>query len=343
MLLFVYWALSLPMLGRDLAGIIRQFPAFRNILARILEPLSAPSSTPVADVAPSRDADRGGVAIRFDHVDVRAGGHEILSQVALTIDAGEHVAIVGRSGAGKSTLVGLLFGWHTPAAGSVQIDGEPLAGARLVDLRRHTAWVDPSVHLWNRSLFDNLRYGDPDRLMTSIGSVVETAELSDVLEKLPAGLQSPLGEAGGLTSGGEGQRVRFGRALLREPARLVILDEPFRGLDRGTRHELLARARDIWRDATLICVTHDIEDTLSFERVIVLEEGRIVEDGTPSVLCTQPESRYAALLAAERAVHADLWSAGRWRRWRMRDGSITEDEIAEVNTEWMPHQYSRGQ
>jgi len=263
--------------------------------------------------------------------------------VSLAIGAGEHVAIVGRSGAGKSTLVGLLFGWHTPAAGAVRVDGEPLAGEHLVDLRRHTAWVDPSVHLWNRTLFDNLRYGDPGRLITSIGSVVETAELTDVLEKLPAGLQSPLGEAGGLTSGGEGQRIRFGRALLREPSRLAILDEPFRGLDRDTRHDLLARAREVWRDATLICVTHDINDTLSFERVIVVDEGRIVEDGQPSVLCSQPASRYASLLAAERAVNASLWNSGRWRRWRMHEGSITEDEIAEVTAEWMPHQHSRGQ
>jgi ATP-binding cassette subfamily B protein len=179
--------------------------------------------------------------------------------------------------------------------------------------------------------------------MTSIGSVVETAELTDVLEKLPAGLQSPLGEAGGLTSGGEGQRVRFGRALLREPARLAILDEPFRGLDRDTRHELLARARDVWQDATLICVTHDINDTMTFERVIVLDAGRIVEDGSPSVLCNQPESRYAALLAAERAVSADLWNDGRWRRWRMHEGSITEDQITQVDTEWMLHQHLRGQ
>ena len=114
-----------------------------------------------------------------------------------------------------------------------------------------------------------------------------------------------------MTSGGEGQRVRFGRALLRDPVRLAILDEPFRGLDGDKRHELLARAREVWRDATLICVTHDIDDTLSFERVIVLDAGRVVEDGKPSVLCNEPDSAYAALLAAERAVKADLWYDGR--------------------------------
>jgi ABC-type bacteriocin/lantibiotic exporter with double-glycine peptidase domain len=340
-LLFVYWALNLPVLGRDLAGLIRQFPAYRNILARIMEPLSAPEETPEVPAA-SRESSRPGVAIRFDGVDVGAGGHEILSQIGLTIAAGEHVAIVGRSGAGKSTLVGMLLGWHNPTRGRVLVDDEKLHGERLVDLRRHTAWVDPAVHLWNRSLFDNLRYGDPGGLLTSIGGVIETAELTDVLEKLPAGLQSPLGEAGGLTSGGEGQRVRFGRALLREPVRLAILDEPFRGLDRDRRHELLARARDVWRDATLVCVTHDIEETLSFERVIVLESGRVVDDGKPSVLSKQPGSQYATLLAAERAVKADLWSAGRWRRWHMRDGSILEDDASQVGAQWTAQQTSGG-
>jgi ABC-type bacteriocin/lantibiotic exporter with double-glycine peptidase domain len=344
-LLFVYWALNLPLLGRELAGIIRQFPAYRNILARVCEPLSAPADTPEAPATPA-EPDASGVALRFDGVGVRAGGQDVLSGIALTIESGEHVAIVGRSGAGKSTLAGLLLGWHKPSQGTVLADGAPLEGERLVELRRHTAWVDPAVHLWNRSLFDNLRYGDPTRLMTSIGAVIDTASLTSVLEKLPAGLQSPLGEGGGLTSGGEGQRVRFGRALLREPVRLAILDEPFRGLDRDKRDALLARAREIWHDATLVCVTHDIEQTLSFERVIVLEAGRVVEDGEPALLCSRPGSAFAALLEAERAVKADLWSAGRWRHWHLREGAVAEDAAQGDDSQrgkgWTLQQTSRG-
>ena len=303
--------------------------------------LSAPGETPDVPAVPV-ERDRQGVVLTFDGVDVRAGGHDVLKGVALTIGAGEHVAVVGRSGAGKSTLAGLLLGWHQPAGGTVLVDGEPLEGERLVDLRRHTAWVDPAVHLWNRSLFDNLRYGEPGRLMTSVGGVIETASLADVLEKLPAGLQSPLGEGGGLTSGGEGQRVRFGRALLREPVRLAILDEPFRGLDSDQRDALLARARDVWHDATLVCVTHDIEQTLSFERVVVLESGRVVEDGKPSELRNRKGSHYAALLGAEGAVKTDLWSSGRWRRWHLRDGAVIEDDTLHTESQWTPQQTSRG-
>jgi ABC-type transport system involved in cytochrome bd biosynthesis fused ATPase/permease subunit len=199
-----------------------------------------------------------------------------------------------------------------------------LEGSHLAELRRRTAWVDPAIHLWNRSLFDNLRYGDAGSIVASIGSVIETAELTDILEKLPGGLQSRLGEGGGLTSGGEGQRVRFGRALVRHPVRLAILDEPFRGLERDRRHELLARAREAWRETTLLCVTHDIDETLAFDRVIVVDGGRIVEDGVPAELAQSPASVFAALLSAEAMVKSDLWSSGRWRRWQMEDGSITE-------------------
>ena len=326
-LLLVYWTLTLPQLARELAGIIRLFPAYRNILMRLLEPLSAAEEPSAPQTSPRREQAEG-VAIAFESVGVVIRGHQVLSDVNLAIPRGQHVAVVGRSGAGKSTLVGLLLGWRTPTAGSIRVDDEE----GVTGLRRATAWVDPSVHLWNRSLFDNLRYGDQSTMISGIGSVIESAELGEILEKLPAGLQQPLGEGGRLTSGGEGQRVRFGRALVRRDVKLAILDEPFRGLDRSRRRELLVRAREIWRNQTLVCVTHDIEETLEFERVLVVDNGRLVEDGHPIELSRQ-ETVYASLLAAEREVRTHLWSGERWRRWRMQDGAIVEDK-ANGDSSW---------
>jgi ABC-type bacteriocin/lantibiotic exporter with double-glycine peptidase domain len=338
-LLLVYWALTLPLLARELAAIIRQFPAYRNILIRVLEPLRADDeSVPAEDVL--QPTTEHGVAIAFQSVDVRIRGRRVLDGVDVTIRPGEHVAIVGRSGAGKSTLAGVLLGWRVPTDGAVLVDGEPLDRRALARLRRATAWVDPSVHLWNQSLFDNLRYGDRGSIVSSIGSVIEEADLAEVLEKLPAGLQSPLGEGGRLTSGGEGQRIRFGRALIRRPVQLAILDEPFRGLDRARRHDLLERAREIWRTQTMICVTHDIEETLAFERVLVLDGGRIVEDGEPRALANDPASAYAALLAAERAVQTTIWGDGSWRRWRLDDGEITENEPVPRRTTWISERHT---
>jgi ABC-type transport system involved in cytochrome bd biosynthesis fused ATPase/permease subunit len=257
-------------------------------------------------------------------VSVRAGGHTILDKIDLDIEAGAHVAIVGPSGAGKSSLVGILLGWHRPATGRVLIDGWPLDTERLERLRLDTAWVDPTVQLWNRGLLDNLRYGVPAATSAPLVQVLDAAYLRDLLEKLPDGLQTRLGEAGGLVSGGEGQRVRLGRGLLRPGVRLVILDEPFRGLDRPRRRELLARALRWWCAAILLCITHDVGETQGFARVLVVEAGQIVEDGVPADLAARPGSRYRALLEAEREVRQGLWSSGVWRRLWLEGGRLVE-------------------
>jgi len=328
-LLLFYWALNLPVLGQSLADIAQQYPIQRNRVLRLLEPLGAPDETDVpagdrvgAAPAPEPREPGKGTAISMVNVGVQAGGHTILSGVNLTIRAGEHIAIVGPSGAGKSTLVGLLLGWHRPANGYVLVDGAPLEGERLQTLRREIAWVDPAVQIWNRSLLDNLRYGGGKS--SPIGLAIEQADLFGVLEKLPSGLQTSLGEGGGLVSGGEGQRVRLGRAVLRQGVRLVIFDEPFRALDREKRRELLRRARQHWREATLICITHDVSETQTFERIVVIEDGHIIEDDSPDVLAAQPDSRYHTLLKMEKAVRQELWSGADWRRLWLEEGRLSE-------------------
>ncbi|HEX8116169.1 MAG TPA: ATP-binding cassette domain-containing protein, partial [Pyrinomonadaceae bacterium] len=268
-------------------------------------------------VATAENVSGRGLSVVFEGVTVRAAGHTILEEVDLKVGACEHVAVVGSSGAGKSSLVGILLGWHKPAAGRVYVGGEPLGGRRLERLRRETAWVDPTVQLWNRTFIENLRYGSDAAGADELGRAVKLADLIDVLEKLPDGLQTPLGEGGALVSGGQGQRVRLGRAMLREDVRLVILDEPFRGLERDRRRRLLERSRAYWRGATLLCITHDVGETLSFERVVVVDNGRVVEDGRPSELASDTDSRYASLLAAEEEVRTGMWSGGEWRRLRL--------------------------
>jgi ATP-binding cassette subfamily B protein len=116
---------------------------------------------------------------------------------------------------------------------------------------------------------------------------------------------------------------------LRRDVRLALLDEPFRGLDRARRRALLARARERWRDATLVCATHDLEETIAFDRVIVIESGRIVEDGHPRLLAARASSRYAALLEAERAVQREIWSSAAWTHWHVEDGRVTVREPGE--------------
>lgn len=323
-LLIFFWAMNVFTLGHMLTLMIAtQYPSHRNVALRLLEPLGAPEEGEgVETIEKDAKSASSGVGLAFQAVSVRAAGHTILAGIDLTVAPGEQVAIVGPSGAGKSSLLGLLLGWHRPAEGRVRIDGDPLDGKRLAALRRETAWVDPAVQIWNRSFLENLRYGSVDTLDRPLDGVVRQADLAGVLRKLPQGLQTALGEGGGLVSGGEGQRVRFGRALLKPGARLVLLDEPFRGLDRERRRELLARARRHWQGATFLCVTHDVGETLGFERVLVVEGGRIVEDGRPEDLAATPGSRYRVLLDAEQEVREGLWASGVWRRLRMEAGSL---------------------
>jgi ABC-type bacteriocin/lantibiotic exporter with double-glycine peptidase domain len=379
-LLLVYWALNLPTLGQEIALIAQQYPAKRNIMLRLLEPLAAPEevetqshtsapvpleaelavevalSEPVSAMAVGSSETPGlleaervvtdeivrtgekdqsvpiqstGVRIEFESVSVRAAGHLILDEVDLEIEARSHIAIVGPSGAGKSSFVGLLLGWHRAATGRVLVDGELLTGERLERLRRETAWVDPAIQLWNRSLIDNLRYGSPSDSALPLGATIDSADLHRVLEKLPDGLQTPIGEGGALLSGGEGQRVRLGRAMLKPGVRLVILDEPFRGLDRERRRDLLERARNLWSEATLLCITHDVGETRGFERVLVVDNGRIVEDGAPSDLAEQ-RSRYRDLLEAEEIVREKLWASSEWRRLEIAQGKLFEDDRRQV-------------
>jgi ATP-binding cassette subfamily B protein len=320
-LLLVYWALSLPLLGADFADAMRRYPELRNTIERLLEPLGAleDETGPGGESAPhsARAAE-----IRFSSVTVRATGRIILRDVDVEIAPATHLAIIGPSGAGKSSLCGLLLGWHRAAEGAVLIDGSPLAGEALLALRRQTAWVDPAIQLWNRSLLANVAYGSTD--VGDVSPALEAADVVRILEQLPDGLQTSLGDGGALLSGGEGQRVRFARAMLRTDSRLVVLDEPFRGLDREKRRDLLARARQAWAGATLLCVTHDVGETLDFDRVVVVEDGRIVEDGRPRELAADARSRYRAMLDSERSVRTQLWRDRGWRRVELRAGVLAE-------------------
>lgn len=328
LLLMAYWVLNLPALGYELALTAREYPAHRSTLLRLLEPLGAPDSSTHAlqSMEPSapQAAPSTGIGLELRSVSVSVAGHQILQQIDLDLTPGTHVAIVGPSGAGKSTLIGLLLGWHRAEAGEVLIDGFTLSENMMPRLRASTAWVDPTIQLWNRSLLENLTFGASGNLESST-PVLEAAGLLPVLTKLQEGLATQLGENGALLSAGEGQRVRLGRAMVKQDARLVLLDEPFLGLERDRRRALLAQARQRWSGRTLLYVTHDVSETRAFDRVLVLDHGRIAEEGHPHQLAQMPSSRYRRLLQAQEAAYGRLTSGVEWRRLRLDGGRIVQD------------------
>lgn len=330
-LLTIYWSLRLPMLGGDLARTAQQYPMHRNRVRRILEPLGAmEEAEDPADVQtqdPASPQKTRGAALRLSRVRVRAAGNDILKDATLTIASGERVAVVGTSGAGKSSLAGLFMGWRRPADGQVLVDGTPLVGNNLRQLRAAIAWVDPALALWNRPMLDNLVFGaSPGCGETDIRSAIEMAELTETIHQMPQGLRTRLGESGRLVSGGEGQRVRLARAALRQNARLVIMDEPFRGLDRTRRRALLQKSLNYWQDATIIFISHDVADTILLPRVLVMANGRIVEDGAPKDLSQQPHSLYRSMLKDEEAVRAQFGQDKGWRHLWIENSRLSTKE-----------------
>ncbi|HEX5228807.1 MAG TPA: ATP-binding cassette domain-containing protein [Bryobacteraceae bacterium] len=332
-LLLAYWGLNIPSIGSDLANMACQYPLYRNVALRVLEPLSAieeqresqPEEFGVAPISRAAVIEQWGARISMDGVTAQAGGHALVHDIMLQIAPGSHIAIVGRSGAGKSTLAGLLLGWRKPSSGALHVDGQELSGTHLEKLRRHTAWIDPTVQIWNRSLLDNLRFGLTGSSALSMADVLERVDFTGMLEKLPDGLQTILGEGGALVSGGEGQRVRVGRALPRPGIRLAVLDEPFRGLDAETRRALLRTVRQVWRDATVLWITHDLAEAQGMDRVLLMDGGRIVEDGSPAELLRQPDSRYRAMVAEEAEMKRRWFGSAEWRRLEMDDGLLSEE------------------
>lgn len=329
LLLLAFWALRLPHYARSLSTAVQRLPIVTAATGRLLEPLLVPTretdDAPAASVVAASEpalSDTAqpvsGVRLDFDAIGVLLSGREVLRRVSVRVQSGEHIAVVGSSGAGKSTLVSVLLGLIAPASGQVRIDGVPLHDYGAERLRREAVWVDPTVQLWNEPLFDNLRFGNPAEQRRSLQETLELSLLKDVVTKLPEGIATPLGESGCSISGGEGQRVRIGRAMMRAGARLILLDEAFRGLERGVRRKLSRELRQSARATTLLEVTHDVAETTDFDRIFVIEDGALVETGTPAALLATPGSRYAELVATDRSAQERTWSAGHWRRLELK-------------------------
>lgn len=308
--LVAYWTLATPALAAALLQSIWQYPGHRNVTLRALEPLGALEEA----MSTALPAKGGGIEIAFDNVAVRVAGHTILEDLNLHIRAGEHIAIVGHSGAGKSSLAGLLLGWHKPSAGLLKLDGIAYPQGAPAALRKQIAWVDPEVHLWDASCLENISYGSEDA--AAARDAYAEAELQTVVD-----LAAGVGPQGARLSGGQGQRIRFARAWMRADARLVILDEAFRGLDSETRASMLQKARQRWPDATLLMITHDTEAAAALDRVLVVDGGRVVESGGPQELLANVESKFREMREVElrnRRAFDD------WRGLRLVNGRLEE-------------------
>ncbi|MFO0667929.1 MAG: ATP-binding cassette domain-containing protein [Polyangiaceae bacterium] len=320
LLMVTFLGQRLPTFAQGLLDVASSYTTLQHHAKRIFEPLTAAEVE--VDTRVKRGDDGGGVRIVFQDATVATSGRTLLERISLSIAPGEHVAIVGASGAGKSTLLSVLLGWLRPRTGRVIVDGRILDEPEVVQLRKRTAWVDPAITIWNATLLQNVAYGSEQQIR-NVPHVLEQADLLELLERNPDGLLADVGEAGAKLSGGQGQRVRLARAMMRADARLVLLDEPFRGLERDRRRELMSRARKLWERSTVLAVSHDVSDTVYFDRVIVIADGRVVEDAAPQTLLAASESVYRKLFDGDEALRSGLWSEHAWTRLRLEDGRLS--------------------
>jgi thiol reductant ABC exporter CydD subunit len=220
--------------------------------------------------------------VRLDGVGVTFSGRSqpALDRFELTIDEGEHVALVGPSGVGKSTVLAVLLGFLAPEAGTVSIGGVDLADVDLAAWRRRVAWVPQRPHLFGGTLAENLRLGDPDAAPERLDRVLEATGLARLVAALPAGLATRVGEGGITLSAGERQRVAVARAALRD-APFVLLDEPVAHLDLTTE-ALLREALDPWLDGrTVLVAAHRPELVARIDRTAVLAGDVPEAEGHP--------------------------------------------------------------
>jgi len=207
------------------------------------------------------------------------GKRPAVSDLKFTALPGETIALVGPTGAGKSTALGLLHRVFDPQSGSVKIDGMDIRGIKLAALRRNIGVVFQEVLLLNRSIADNLRVGKPDATEAAMRDAAARAQALEFIERSPDGFNTNVGERGRLLSGGERQRISIARALLKNPP-ILILDEATSALDATTEMKVQAALDELMKDRTTFVIAHRLSTVRNATRILVFEDGRVVETGT---------------------------------------------------------------
>jgi ATP-binding cassette subfamily B protein len=264
---------------RGLMGLWASLASVRASLVRVHELLDTAPDV-VEPVSPVR-LERCTGAVRLEAVRVGFGrGGEVLEDVSLDIPSGQVVAVVGSSGSGKSTLADLLARQLDPDDGRVSLDGTDLRALALADARRHVGVVEQDPFLFHASFADNVGYARPEATRNDVARASEAAGLSRLIGELPDGLDTVVGERGRQLSSGERQRVALARALLADPA-VLVLDEATGALDPSSEADVLDRVAARRGGRTTIVITHRLDLARRAERVVVIDSGRVVEDGPP--------------------------------------------------------------
>jgi ATP-binding cassette subfamily B protein len=241
----------------------------------------------ITDAQDATELKLQGGEVRFQQVDFAyQPERQILHCIDFTIGAGEKVAVVGHSGAGKSTLSRLLFRFYDVTGGAITIDGQDIRGLTRQSLREAIGIVPQDTVLFNETILYNLAYGRPEASREEIEEAARNAHISEFIQRLPEGYQTVVGERGLKLSGGEKQRVAIARAMLKRP-RVLVFDEATSSLDSQTEQAIQETLREVARDHTTLVIAHRLSTVVDADRILVMEEGRILEQGTHQALLAQ--------------------------------------------------------
>ncbi len=249
--------------------------------------------------------------VRFDAVNFAYQlDRPILRQVSFEIPPGHKVAVVGHSGAGKSTLSRLLYRFYDPQSGDIQIDGQDIRQITQDSLRNAIGIVPQDTVLFNETVYYNIAYGRPDATQAEIERAARMAHIADFINSLPDGWQTVVGERGLKLSGGEKQRVAIARAMLKKP-RILVFDEATSSLDSQTEQRIQQTLAEVAAEHTTLVIAHRLSTVVDADQILVMDQGRIVEQGT-----------HAELFAA-RGLYYDMWELQRREREKQPENGST--------------------
>ena len=281
---------------RDLAVALVDVTQHMARLSEAVHTLLVPHELADPPEAPALSARRGMVTvdqIRFAY----PSGNQVFDGFSLRVPAGQRIGLVGPSGGGKSTLLALLQRLQAPEEGRILIDGQDIGGITRDSLHAAIALVPQDVTLLHRSIGENIRYGRPEATDSEVLAAAEAAHCTDFIAKLPQGFATVAGDRGVKLSGGQRQRIAIARALLKD-APILLLDEATSALDSESEEAIRDALDHAMRGRTVIAIAHRLSTLRSFDRIVLLDHGRIVQDGPPDLLM-RADGPYRQLIQRE--------------------------------------------